>query len=258
MTKKDKITIEKWFQNMVNFYSAGDEVTKHNLALKQNHSRATQQIALHLSQSMGWNDHDCKIAECIGLLHDVGRFPQFYYYKTFGDNESRNHAQWGVEVLQKERVLSVFSEEDQELIITAILHHNAFQIPSSVQGRILTFCKLIRDADKLDIYRIMSEEHYILDLPDTQVVNPVILDSIFQQKCVQYKHVGTLMDLKLLQLSWVYDLYYIESLFYLQKQELLQKFINTIPASLQVSKAYETVKKFLHEKTSAASVCCKL
>ena len=112
MTKKDKITIEKWFHNMMNFYSAGDEVTKHNLALKQNHSRATQQIALHLSQSMGWNDHDCKIAECIGLLHDVGRFPQFYYYKTFGDNESRNHAQCGVEVLQKERVLSVFSEEE--------------------------------------------------------------------------------------------------------------------------------------------------
>lgn len=255
MTKKDKSTIEKWFQDMVNFYSTSDSITKHNLALKQNHSRATQRIAAQLSQSMGWNDHDCRIAECIGLLHDVGRFPQFYYYKTFGDNESRNHAQWGVELLQKERILSVFSKEDQELINVAILHHNAFQIPSSVQGRILPFCKLIRDADKLDIYRIMSEEHYILDLPDTPVVNPVIVDSIFQQKCVQYKHVSTLLDLKLLQLSWVYDFYFTESLIYMQKQELLQKFINTIPASMQVSKAYEAVKKFLHEKTSSASVC---
>jgi putative nucleotidyltransferase with HDIG domain len=257
MNKKDLVTIEKWFQNMVNFYSAADSVTKHNLALKQSHSKATQQIALQLSQSMGWSQHDCGIAECIGLLHDVGRFPQFYYYKTFGDNESRNHAHWGVEVLQKEQVLSVFSEEDQELINTAILHHNAFQIPPPIQGRILTFCRLIRDADKLDIYRIMSEEHYILDLPDTHDVNPLILDSIFKQKCVQYKHVTSLMDLKLLQLSWVYDFYFTESLFYLQKQELLQKFIHTIPASIQVSKAYETVKKFLSEKTSATSVCLK-
>jgi putative nucleotidyltransferase with HDIG domain len=250
-------SIEKWFQNMVNVYSSGDAVTKHNLALKQNHSVATQKISAHLARSLQWSEHDCLMAECTGLLHDVGRFPQFYYYKTFGDNESRNHAQWSVELLQKENVLSSFSSENQHDIYTAILHHNAFRIPSTVQGRTLSFCKLIRDADKLDIYRIMSEEHYILDLPDTHDVNPVILDSIIQQKCVQYKHVTSLMDLKLLQLSWVYDLYFTESLFYMQEQELLQKFINTIPASVEVSKAYETVEKFLNAKTSVSPVYVK-
>ena len=242
---------------MVRFFSSSDSITKHNLALKQNHSVATQKISAYLARSLQWSEHDCLMAECIGLLHDVGRFPQFYYYKTFGDNESRNHAQWSVELLQKENVLPSFSPDDQNVIYTAILHHNAFRIPSHVPQRTLSFCKLIRDADKLDIYRIMSEEHYILDLPDTPKVNPIILRSIFDQTCVQYKHVSSLIDLKLLQLSWVYDFNYSESLRYMQKQELLQKFISTIPPSVEVSKAYETVKKFLHEKTSFTSVYIK-
>lgn len=243
-------SIEKWFQEMVRFFSSSDSITRHNLALKLNHSVATQKISIHLARSLQWSEHDGLMAECIGLLHDVGRFPQFYYYKTFGDNESRNHAQWSVELLQKENVLSSFSPDDQDVIYTAILHHNAFKIPTHVSERTLSFCKLIRDADKLDIYRIMAEEHYILDLPDTPKVNPIILRSIFDQTCVQYKHVSSLTDLKLLQLSWVYDFNYSESLRYLEKQELLQKFVQTIPVSADVTRAYDVVMKFLKKKTS--------
>ena len=93
------------------------------------------------------------------LLHDIGRYEQFKRYKTFLDRHSVNHIGLAIEILTKENILESLENELQTLILAVIANHNNLSIPDNLHDIEQYFTKLLRYADKLDIFRIMVE-HY--------------------------------------------------------------------------------------------------
>src|SRR6185369_17630796 len=81
--------------------------------------------------------------------------------------------------------------------------------------------RLIRDADKLDIWRVFIDYYGLpeeerasavgLGFPDLPQCSPEVLKCLRQREIVQLAAVQTLNDFKLLQLSWVFDLNFPES-----------------------------------------------
>ncbi len=130
-----------------------------------------------IANELSLNENERLLSETIALFHDLGRFPQYARFKTFNDRVSVNHGMLGAQVLENEKVLLHLDEKEQELIIKAVKFHNAFSIPQNEKEEIVFFLKLIRDADKLDIWRVFldyyespSEERASavgLGLPDT-------------------------------------------------------------------------------------------
>lgn len=111
--------------------------------------------ARNIALSLNLSNEEVKLAELIGLLHDICRFEQVKLYGTFYDNKSIDHATKGLEVLFEDKHIRKFVTEDKydAVIFKAINNHNKFYIEKGLNEKELLHCKIIRDADKMDIFR---------------------------------------------------------------------------------------------------------
>ena len=94
-----------------------------------------------------------------GMLHDVGRFEQIKRYNTFNDAQSVDHANFGADLLFKEGLIDTYVDgfhDDKYGIIVenAIRNHSAFRIDERLDDYTVMFCNILRDADKVDIFRV--------------------------------------------------------------------------------------------------------
>jgi HD superfamily phosphodiesterase len=154
MQKQDLEQFHAWFDSYVSTFYGHDEYINTNLKLKEEHSRLVCEQARYLAGELNLSENQKLLAETIALFHDVGRFKQFVKYKTYNDPKSINHSELAIEVLEKNKVLDILDPKDAEIVNTAIKLHNVKELPANLDDRISLQAKLIRDADKIDIYRV--------------------------------------------------------------------------------------------------------
>src|SRR4030042_5618064 len=170
MTGDELIFFKKWFTDYVqSFYSSNKEDQK-NISLKENHTFDVCKNVVGIAGELGFSDEDIMLSEVIALFHDIGRFPQYAKYKTFRDRKSVNHGLLGAQTLIQEKILQPLPDNEQELIIKVVRFHNAFSIPKSEKEDVVFFLKLIKDADKLDIWRVFLEYY---DAPEEERASAV-------------------------------------------------------------------------------------
>ena len=148
---------QSWFNDYVsNFYSKGqDQENDWAIQLKEEHSWKVREEILAISQRLHIPENDILIAEVLALFHDIGRFYQYQNYKTFRDNISEDHAKIGVRIIEHSKILKDLNADERDIITNSILYHNVHTLPGDLDPRCLFFCKLLRDADKLDIWRVI-------------------------------------------------------------------------------------------------------
>ncbi|MBR3687453.1 MAG: hypothetical protein IKL85_00085 [Lentisphaeria bacterium] len=106
--------------------------------------------------------------------------------------------------------------EDRACVIDAVRVHNKFAIPADFPSARLAAAKMVRDADKLAILRLIirffngdySDPTIRLDLPDTPGWTPAILETALSGKCVVYTEMKSINDFKLGLFAWSCDLNY--------------------------------------------------
>src|SRR6185369_2525404 len=161
------------------------------------------------------------LAVAIAICHDVGRFPQYRQYGTFNDATSTNHAALAVQTLKEEGILEGLEDHERCLLLQAVALHNVFILPEDLDSDLRRFAMLIRDADKLDIWRVLIEyctsppeeraSAVIWELPDTGGCSESALEEVVAGRMLNRSFLKTADDFKLLQLSWVFDLNFDES-----------------------------------------------
>lgn len=121
---------------------------------KQSHSLRVMENAKEIATKMNMKEEQIEIATIIGLLHDIARFEQYTKYQTYSDQDSFDHGDRGVEILQENAKIREFVADSHadNLILTAIRNHNKYAIEDGLETEELKFAKIIRDADKLDIF----------------------------------------------------------------------------------------------------------
>ena len=129
------------------------------IKLKVDHTYRVAALCGRIAQSLGLTIEDVQLAWVIGMLHDVGRFEQLRQYGTFSDEDSIDHAQYGVRILFGEKKIFDYlpiteDEEAYRIIRTAIWNHNAYRIEEGLSGREELFCNILRDGDKIDILKV--------------------------------------------------------------------------------------------------------
>jgi hypothetical protein len=168
-----------------------------------------------LAEALEINPDDQALAKMMGLLHDVGRFRQYRQYRTFRDSLSVNHALLGLREIGRHRILDGIEGRLRREICFAIAHHNAFALPAHPDSRRILFARMLRDADKLDIWRVFRTYYcdgrrlnatVDLNLADTPGFSAAALDSLNQGRMVRLADVHNRNDFKLLQIAWLYDL----------------------------------------------------
>jgi hypothetical protein len=261
MTEKDLQFFKAWFSDFTkSFYSSNEEDQK-NIMLKIEHTHNVCKNIVEIAQGSSFSENQIRVAEAIALFHDMGRFPQYTKYKTFRDAVSVNHGLLGSKILIKENVLFPLPPYEQQLIIQAVKFHNAFAIPPVLNDETVLFLRLIRDADKVDIFRVFIEYYEspkqdrasatAFGMPDTPECSAVMLSCILNKKVASYSHIRTENDFKLMKLSWLYDMHYKKSVRLMQKKNYIDRIIDKLPQTDEVLSAMAILKEYLSERLNA-------
>ena len=249
MTPDELGRLSAWFTDYVAGFYTGDPETDANIGLKEIHTRRVRENMAAIAEALGQSPADRRLADAMALLHDIGRFEQYRVYRTFLDLASENHARLGIRVLARHRPMKALAPADRRRILRSIAFHNAAALPADEDEYGLTFMRMLRDADKLDIWRVVTEYYRNgasssasavgLGLPDIPECSGPVVKTLAAGRFVRISDVRTLNDFKLLQISWVYDLNYPPSFTMLAERGYLRAIADTLPPSSTVEKAVE-------------------
>lgn len=241
MTKEDLLYFKDFFLNYVKNFHSKDETIQKNITLKKDHTmRVLENISI-ITKKLALDENSVLLAQTIALFHDIGRFYQLKKYKTFSDANSENHAELGLKVLEETKILDRLSKEDKTIIMKAIKYHNMYKLPTNEKKEHLFFSKLIRDADKIDIYKVLTDYYKELELgldlnpalehnlPNTKTYSPIIIDDILNFRNSDSKLIKTRYDMRLLTLTWVFDVNFNISINLIKDRNFINKTLKVLP-----------------------------
>ncbi len=256
MDKKIVHDLEKWFTSYVMTFKYDNNELQRNIDIKREHTERVTEEIINIGKKLGLNDNELNLAEIIALFHDIGRFEQYNQYKTFSDNKSENHAELGIKILKKYNVLGILDKEIQNLILCSIRYHNRPSVPLEETEICLFYSRLIRDADKLDIWKVVTDYYHRknghrnvaleLELPDTPGISKKVYNALMNRQFVEMKHVKNINDIKLLQAGWIYDINFEPTFYLIKERRYLEKIREVLPETTEINEIFDSIFRSLN------------
>ena len=160
-------------------YTEKYDLDNEHIKGKQEHSLRVMEISKQIAKKLELSQEQIDVATLIGLLHDIARFEQYKTYGTFKDLESIDHGDFGAEILEKDIRKYIENNKYDEIIIKAVKNHNKFKIEEGLTYEEELFAKIIRDADKLDIFYQSVERFW--KGREQEVESSIISEDVIQQ-----------------------------------------------------------------------------
>ena len=212
MTREFLDGLSSEYARYVDSYREADGSLPRMMALKLKHTGCVVKNAKLIAEGEAFDSETALVCEAAALLHDTGRYEQLKRYNTFRDSESVDHAVFSHDIVKEKGWLEGVAQKDA--ILTAVLVHNRRDIPESEMDRLtLDASHTVRDADKLDIFRVLEDEMTNSDwrgdcrafwnLPVTAAPSKPVIDAIAQGRPVDYQNIKTLADFILIQVGWM-------------------------------------------------------
>jgi hypothetical protein len=196
------------------------------------------------------------------LYHDVGRFEQFSRYRTFADAHSCNHGHMGVRILIREGLLDGEPKETRRLVLAAVGLHNRYLLPDGLSGLCRVVTQGVRDADKIDILRLMAEQlaagaaadpvvlMHLADDPESW--SESLLSALEEGRTGSFSDMRTHNDFRLLLCTWLHDLAFAVSVRRLREEGFLETILGGLASVPQAqTRAHLAVEAFF--KAAAAA-----
>ena len=247
--------MHKWMTDYMKSFYSDDAEVQLGIEIKEKHTGYVTANCIELAKFLNFSQHDTELAEMIGLFHDVGRFYQYQTYKTFNDAQSEDHAKLAFKVIDKLEFFGELCAEDYDVLHFAIENHNKRRIAPTDDERKEIFAKLIRDADKLDIYRVL--EPYLAQenadkLPNfitgrSPEISPDFLEKFVHGEQVDYREIRTNGDRKLVRLMWIYDVNFKWTMKKILERGYIEKIIENLPMDAEVAKGVQRLKKYVED-----------
>ncbi len=236
---REFLDLYHWFKRYVHFFYKDKEGhDRWVISLKYEHTLRVCKGIVSIARELGLETGQLFLAKTIGLFHDVGRFPQYEQYGTFRDSISENHALLSVKVLKEHGVLDDFPAGAVDLILKSVEYHNIKRLPDDLPEELDFYSRLIRDADKLDVLHVLiglyenpSELNSTieLDLPDGDGYSLPIVEDILSCKISDLSHMRCKNDMKLMLLSWIFDINFSPTLKQIRSKRYVERLISFLP-----------------------------
>lgn len=258
MKPADLDRFRTWFDAYTRTFVLDDRDGQKNIDLKVAHTLRVCGLIVRIAEGESLGSHETCIAETAALFHDIGRFPQYRQYRTFRDSISVNHGRLGADVLRQEHILDHLSRETQASIINAVQFHNAFAIPALDSEDQLRLLRMVRDADKLDIWSIFigfSEGDCAdipseagMGLPDLPDYSEEVLRDIDRGHTALMTHLRTLNDFKMMLMSWVYDINFSASIRLLAEQDYINRLAALLPRTEALDRTRASLLSYMDKR----------
>lgn len=234
-------------------YTSAYNINDEKISLKVKHTYRVATLCDRIARSLKLPDYDIDLAWAVGLLHDVGRFEQIRNFGTFSDADSIDHAHYAVNILFDNGKLTdylgdknpyVYSYiengsnntkggyENFNIIKKAIWNHSAYRIEEGLDERTVLFCNIIRDADKLDIFKVVNdtplESMYNIDkneIPYSEISSEV-MQALREKHAVLRSLKKTPADYMAGYIALVFELVFPESFCIAKEQGYLENIMD--------------------------------
>ncbi len=184
--------------------------------LKVVHTYHVAENAKEIAENLNLSKEDIELAELIGLLHDIGRFEELKITKEL-NSVKFDHARHGSTMLFEKGMIRNFIENSQydEIIRKSIENHSKLAIEEGLNERELLHSKIIRDADKLDNYRVKKEEKIEAIFPkrvnkkedmEECILSDKVYETVLNRECVNIHDRVTPLDFWVCILAFTFDL----------------------------------------------------
>ena len=264
------------FAEYVRNYDPSDEKIK----LKIDHTYRVAGLCQRIAESLGLSEPDVDIAWLLGMLHDIGRFEQIRRFGTFNDVQSVDHAEFGADLLFKEGLIRKFAEgyyeecelarsgneeaeqmiknnehhnKDTGLLEMAIRQHNKYRVKEALTERQRMFCDILRDADKVDIFKVNADipMEIIYDVTTEELKNGVItkevLESFYKKETVLKSVRRSAVDHIVGYISLLFELVYKESYRQAREQGYVYKLLDFKSDVPEVNAEFDDMRKYVDE-----------
>lgn len=257
----DIIKAENAFKKYLENYDINDDKVK----LKVTHTYGVVKAADYLAESLKLDEENKSLAKIIALLHDIGRFEQTKMSKDVYDVADKmffDHAEFGVKILFEENLIRQFIQDDKydDIIYKAILNHNKLEIEEGLSQIELLHAKIIRDADKIDNFRVKLTESFkvLLGTDNTDAIfNDVISDKIYNdfmnKKLININENKTYLDRWSGYIAFIFDMNFDASLKYLKEKDLVNKCFERIKycnveTIIKINSMKELANEYVNER----------
>ena len=219
------------------------------------HSYRVMDFCLLLAKYNDFNEEDTNIAMLVGLLHDYSRFEQWEKYKTYSDIKSVDHGDLAVDRLFGNNEIENYCSDKKyyDEIYDAIKYHNKYDYPETLSEHNKLLCKIVRDADKLDIFYLLGinkdlikEDHYL--------ISDKIREDFYSNKLIKHTDINNESDDVILKLAMVFDLNFKYSFEYLNKYKLIDKIFENIENKNKFKPYFDYINKYIEERIGDANV----
>lgn len=243
-----------------------------NVKVKYDHTHRVIEYSEQIARAMGLDEENIYISKLVALFHDFGRFEQTKRQLLF-KGSFLSHGELGAKVLFEENIddkdrtttlIEKFLYEPKYygIIKEAISNHDKLKIAKKgLTKDELLHSKLIRDADKMDIYYIRSKESELHLINDrfgnirTSKMSDAVYRSLSNRELAKKEDFDTGIDILMNTFCFVYDYNFDESLkILLEKgylEDIRKNFNFTLPETQQrVNTISKMVDEYIEERIS--------
>lgn len=246
-----------WFDGYVRSFRSENLDLRKNIEMKKKHTLRVCDEILALGEELELSNGDLLLAEVLALFHDIGRFEQYARYRTFVDRDSEDHAALGVKILKENNVLARLDDRSRNLILRSISYHNQATLPMEETEECLFFTRLLRDADKLDIWKVVTDYYrrknrrrnvaIELGLPDTPGISEKVYKALMGEEIVDAGDLNNLNDFKLLQIGWIYSINFAPTFRHIKQRKYLDIIRGYLPRTEQIDSIYSVIQAYLNQ-----------
>ena len=213
---------QKFFEN----YTAQFNMSEWAFGYKHDHTLRVMDLCGDIANSLKMSKEDIELAKLVGLFHDIGRFEQWREGESFNDRKTFDHGARGVKILKQSNIIN--EHPQKELIFTAVENHNKIVIDPQIKDRhVLKMCKIVRDADKLDIINSLIEGRIQQEklIVKQKSYSPEALQFLKNHQAINRKVCPSEADRALTSLSLFFDINFEFSKQYICEHRLITKLV---------------------------------
>ncbi len=241
----------RWLDAYIASFESDQEDVQKAIAIKKEHTHRVTALCAELAAHLELCAYDTLIAKLLGRLHDIGRFHQYSKYHTFSDAASENHAALSVRLLPSIKGWNEIDEKTQDIFRFAIGNHNAKEISLTDDRRQLFFARLIRDCDKIDIYRVLQP---YLTPPDESICGQQFIETLENGGQGDYRQMQSMNDHKVVRLLWAYDLNFSWSAQKIDQAGYIEEIIASLPKSQLYARGIKHLRNHLAKMAAKTDV----
>ena len=239
------MNINDYWLIFTNFVKENYDLEDELIELKYNHTKRVANLMILIASKMNLSTREIILAYLIGLFHDLGRFEQVNREHKF-TNLHFDHGAYSNKILFNDNLINKFevSSNLYLLIRKAVYFHNKKDIPSNLDEYEALFVKMIRDADKIDIIRIMSNSYQEFSVPPKNE----LMDKYLSGDTLDLKLINNKSEKALLHLSFMKDLSFAESFEVLKETGNIESYLSNINVKEEYKELFDFLVSQIKEK----------